>query len=77
MNLLTNARYDTFKDIPEDNRIQPTDYLKYVKLLQNNITYIMSNSHMDIFPLYLLDPTITELGICYSYNGEITVYNDY
>lgn len=77
MNFLSNASYETFKDVPEDNRIQPTEYLKYVKLLQTNISYIISNSHVNIFPSFNLLQTITELGVCYSYNGEITPYNDY
>lgn len=77
MNLLINASYDTFKDITEDNRIKPEDYLYYVKLLHTNISYTISNSHVHMFPLFNLEQTITELGICYSYNGEITPYNDY
>ncbi|VVC28454.1 Hypothetical protein CINCED_3A005017 [Cinara cedri] len=77
MNLLSNASYETFKDVPEDNRIQPEDYLDYVKLLSTNISYIISNSHVNMFPSFSLLQTITELGICYSYNGEITPYNDY
>lgn len=75
--LLANATYGTFKDVPLDNRIPPQDYLKYVNLLRGNTTYIISNSHVEIFSSFDLLPTITELGFCLSYNGEIGRYNDY
>lgn len=74
---LGNATYGTFKDVLMDNKISPNDYLYFVKFLHDNITYIISNSHVDIFSTKELVPTIAELGICYTYNGEIAPYNDY
>lgn len=74
---LANATYGTFKDVPMDNRIQPKDYLDYVMLLNCSISYIISTSHVEIFSSSDLLPTITELGLCYTYNGEIAPYNQY
>lgn len=75
--LLANATYGTFKDVPMNNLIPPEDYLKYVMLLHGVISYTISNSNIEIFSMFDLVPTITELGLCYSYNGEIAPYNDY
>jgi hypothetical protein len=74
---LANATYGTFKDVPVYNRISPNDYLDYVMSLSGIISYTISNSHVDIFSSIELVPSVTELGLCYSYNGYIAPYNDY
>lgn len=75
--LLANATYGTFKDVPVNNRIPPEKYLDYIMSVQSVISYIISNSNVELFSAVNLVPTITELGLCYSYNGEIAPYNDY
>jgi hypothetical protein len=75
--LLANATYGTFNDVFENNQIQPKDYLSVLNSLRSDISYEVSNSHLEIFSPYSLLSTITELGSCYSYNGEIALYNSY
>lgn len=77
LRLLANATYGTFSNVFEDSRIQPKDYLNVLNSLRTDISYAISNSHLEIFFPYSLIPTITELGSCYSYNGEIASYNSY
>ncbi|KAE9544872.1 hypothetical protein AGLY_000415 [Aphis glycines] len=67
--LLANATYGTFKEVPVYNRISPNDYLDYVMSLSGSVSYTISNSHVDIFSSIELVPSVTELGLCYSYNG--------
>lgn len=74
---MANATYGTFKYVPLDNKILPNDYLKYIMSLQGDISYVISNSHEETSAQLELVPTITELGLCYSYNGEIAPYNSY
>ncbi|XP_025203335.1 pickpocket protein 11-like [Melanaphis sacchari] len=75
--LLANATYGTFNEVPVYNRISPNDYLNYVLLLSSKLSYTIGNSHVDIFSSNELVPSVTELGLCYSYNGYIAPYNDY
>lgn len=75
---LANATYGTFKDVPPNNHeILPSEYLYYVHLLKGDVSYIVSNSHAEIVASMDMVPTITELGMCLTYNGEIAPYNNY
>lgn len=38
---------------------------------------MVSNSHAEIVASMDMVPTITELGMCLTYNGEIAPYNSY
>ncbi|CAH1713474.1 unnamed protein product [Aphis gossypii] len=75
--LLANATYGTFKEVPEYNRISPNEYLDYIMSLSANVSYTISNSHVDIFSSIESVPSVTELGLCYSFNGYIAPYNNY
>lgn len=75
--LLANATYGTFKNVPMDTKISPKDYLKYIISLQIDISYIINTSTEEMFTQSELVPTITELGLCFAYNGEIAPYNNY
>lgn len=74
---LANATYGTFNEVPAYDRISPDEYLHYIMSLSGAITYAISNSHVDIFSSIELVPSVTELGLCYSYNGYVAPYNDY
>lgn len=75
---LANATYGTFRNVSLDSHgIPSTDFLHQVHFLKSDISYIVSNSHVDIASTFNMVPTITELGMCYTYNGEIASYNDY
>lgn len=75
---LANATYGTFKDVPPNNhQILPSEYLYYVNFLKGDVSYIVSNSHAEIVASMDMVSTITELGMCLTYNGEIAPYNDY
>lgn len=74
---LANATYGTFNNVPMYDRISPNEYLHYIMSLSGNITYTISNSHVEIFSSIELVPSVTELGLCYSYNGYVAPYNDY
>lgn len=75
---LANATYGTFRNVSLDSHgILPTEYLHKVHFLKSDISYTVSNSHVDIASSFDMVPTITELGMCYTYNGEIASYNDY
>lgn len=75
---LANATYGTFKDLPSNNhQILPSEYLYYVHFLKDDVSYIISNSHAEIVASMDMVPTITELGMCLTYNGEIAPYNSY
>lgn len=60
-----------------DSIVLPEDYLKYVMTLKSDISYIISTSYEETPAQLELVPTITELGLCYTYNGEIAPYNSY
>lgn len=74
---LANATYGTFNEVPAYDRISPNEYLHYVMSLSGAISYTISNSHVEIFSSIELVPSVTELGLCYSYNGYVAPYNDY
>lgn len=74
---LANATYGTFKDVPMDSHILPKDYLKYIMSLHGNISYAISASYDESSGFLEFVPTITELGFCYTCNGEIAPYNNY
>ncbi|XP_022164487.1 uncharacterized protein LOC111029676 [Myzus persicae] len=74
---LANATYGTFKEVPSYNRISPNEYLNYVISLSGSVSYTIKNSHVDIFSSIELVPSVTELGLCYSYNGYVAPYNGY
>ncbi|XP_029342234.1 pickpocket protein 11-like [Acyrthosiphon pisum] len=74
---LANATYGTFNEVPAYDRISPNEYLHYIMSLNGDISYTISNSHVEIFSSIELVPSVTELGLCYSYNGYVAPYNDY
>lgn len=78
-NSLANATYGTFTNLPamNDGIIPSKKYLEYIMLLNKKVTYTISNTNADKFFTFDLTPTITELGLCYSYNSEISPYNEY
>ncbi|XP_050540284.1 pickpocket protein 11-like [Daktulosphaira vitifoliae] len=75
--LLANATYGTFKKLPFYDKIKPYKYLSLVENLQIHIMYTITNSNMEGYALFNLVSTISELGFCHTYNGEIAPYNDY
>lgn len=76
---LANATYFTFQYVPEMSTeiVPPSRYMELIFKIRYNLKYVLSNSNMEMFNVTTLDMTITELGICYSYNSHVAAYNSY
>lgn len=74
---LANATYGTFKDVPVDDRISPDKYLDHVNAIRVSLDYTVTDQLGEQFSSVGLTDTTTELGICYSFNGDISPYNNY
>ncbi|XP_050438903.1 pickpocket protein 11-like [Adelges cooleyi] len=77
LEMLANATYGTFDNVPFYTKITPDHYLTIVEKLQIHVLYTITNSNMEGYALFNLVPTISELGFCHTYNGEISQYNDF
>ncbi|XP_069685974.1 pickpocket protein 28-like [Periplaneta americana] len=72
---LANATYDNFKyikDIP-NNPIKSEDYLKVLLEVRQLLIFGAVNTEQKIVPLV---STVTERGLCYTYNNMAAFYND-
>lgn len=73
---LSNATFENYHQLPM-NRTFDIDSNQYLNLLWNlSFEFKPELNSGTVHKLYLQD-TITELGICYSVNSKISVYNSY
>ncbi|XP_052740745.1 sodium channel protein Nach-like [Bicyclus anynana] len=70
---LANATYDNFDTVPHYDGIKSDDYLDLLldlsALFKPTLTTSTSGFDLQIMP------TITEMGLCYSINSKVAVYN--
>lgn len=70
---LANATYENFNDIPDYKGIAPEDYMELIlnlsAVFKPSLTIGVSGIILNIVP------TITEMGLCYSVNSEVAIYN--
>lgn len=71
---LLEASYENFQNIPVYEEIASEYYLDLVLKLAFEFTPSVSNSGIN-GNRYSLVKIITEMGICYSYNSQLAVYN--
>lgn len=64
----------TSLDLPEFNEIDSKDYIKYIVEFAFVFEPSVSNSGAT-GDQYQLEKTITELGICYSFNSQLARYS--
>lgn len=73
---LSNATFENYDQLPM-NRTFDIDSNQYMDLLWNlSFVFEPELNSGSTHKLYLQD-TITELGICYTVNSKIAVYNSY
>ncbi|XP_014245168.1 sodium channel protein Nach-like [Cimex lectularius] len=71
---LSNATYTNFAKMENYSpAIRPENYLDAVLDAKLQFRYVLSNSNSDAADLV---PTFTELGLCYSYNSQVAIYNN-
>lgn len=68
---LAHVNYKSLMDVPEFDEIASKDYIKYLvefaTVLELPLKVLDSKYH--------LEQTITEMGICYSFNSQLTKYS--
>lgn len=70
---LANGTFDNFDIIPEYDKIPAVEYMETILNLSKAFTPTLTigASGINLF----LQPTITEMGLCYTINSKIAVYN--
>lgn len=71
---LAYASYDNFEELPFYEDINPGDYMDILLDLAVNFKPTITNSGTGNVKGNL-QKTITEMGICYSFNSQLAVYN--
>lgn len=71
---LVNARYDNLDKIPYYDAIASDEYLPLILDLQHNFKAALVSSDFEV-EHYKLTTSVTEMGICYSFNSQVAVYN--
>lgn len=71
---LSQASYDTFAGLPFYENLAPENYMKILLELAFDFKPTVTNSGMNNVKREL-ETTITEMGICYSFNSQLAVYN--
>lgn len=71
---LAEATYETFHLVPSYEGIRPDDYLNLILNLSFTFKPSVSNSGINSNQ-YSLQKILTEMGICYSFNSQLAVYN--
>ncbi|XP_045765854.1 sodium channel protein Nach-like [Maniola jurtina] len=70
---LANTTFENFNTVPEYKGIDPDDYLELLLNLSALFkpTLVTSTSGFDL----QIIPTITEMGLCYTINSKVAIYN--
>lgn len=71
---LAYASYDNFAELPFYEEINPKDYMEILLDLSLNFRPIVTNSGMS-YTQGGLQRSVTEMGVCYSFNSPLAVYN--
>lgn len=71
---LAQASYDNFGELPLYDEINPEDYMAILLDLAFNFKPNVANSGMSHVKGEL-QKTVTEMGVCYSFNSQLAVYN--
>lgn len=71
---LAGATYRTFDQIPEFHEIKKEEYMSVVLKYAFKFEPSVSNSGASGTG-YRLERTITEMGVCYSFNSQLAVYS--
>lgn len=71
---LSEATYETFDKVKDYNGIKSDDYLKIMLELAFEFKPSVSNSGINGHQ-YFLEKIVSEMGICYSFNSQLAVYN--
>lgn len=71
---LTNATYDNFENVPSYSGIVPNNYMETILNLSTNLSPTLTIGATGI--ILNIEPTITEMGLCYAINSKVAVYND-
>lgn len=70
---LANANFTNFNTIPKYDAINPEKYIELLLNLSSDFNPTLSIGATGI-RLQII-PTVTEMGICYSINSKVAVYN--
>lgn len=71
---LAYASYDSFAELPLYEGINPVEYMEILMDLALNFRPIVTNSGMS-YTQGGLQQSVTEMGVCYSFNSQLAVYN--
>lgn len=73
---LSKADYGSFEDVVPYDDVPAGEYMALLKKFQFKFRPMVTNSGLNGEQLSLLE-TVTEMGICYSFNSHLAVYNSY
>ncbi|BET02661.1 Amiloride-sensitive sodium channel [Nesidiocoris tenuis] len=72
LDALARANFKSFDQLAIDDRISPSDYLQVLTEARYKLKYAVSDSNSNTGDLTF---TITEGGLCYTYNSAVALYN--
>ncbi|XP_060528333.1 sodium channel protein Nach-like [Cylas formicarius] len=71
---LAEANYSSFNAVPSHDFITPDEFMSVLDRLKFNFKPVVTNSGLTVTKELLLNETITEMGICYSFNSQFASY---
>lgn len=71
---LSEANYSSFEQVVEYHGIPPEKYMDTLRELKFKFNPTVSNSGLEKHK-YGITETVTEMGICYSFNAHLAIYN--
>lgn len=71
---LASATYKTLDRVNHYDGISSTDYLKVLSEIEFDFYPSVSNSGANGYQ-YTLEKIVAEMGVCYSFNSKLAVYN--
>lgn len=71
---LSQASYDTFSGLPIYEKLAAEEYMQVLLKLAFDFNPSVTNSGMNNLKMEL-EKSVTEMGICYSFNSQLAVYS--
>ncbi|CAG9769818.1 unnamed protein product [Ceutorhynchus assimilis] len=72
---LFNSNYTNFENVIDSDELTSDEYMPTIIKLQNKIKPDITFSSQSLSSAEWLHETITEMGLCYSFNSQLALYN--